>query len=247
MAMTLSATLSAFDQPILQQYPQPSQADLKALRQDDTVVALLSHENIIAFNQYYQDGLDGTNAVMYTRQSVLQRLHQVAQQLLPDYGLLVFDAYRSIETQTVLFNDFRAQVRRQHPDWDEGAILQQTLRFVSHPIDPGHFAVPLHNCGGAIDLAICNLKDQTILNFGTAFDAISDASATDFFEQDYQQGWGITESEWSVIRYHRRILFHLMKSVGFVNYQNEWWHFDLGDCYWSQVLGIDWLYDSVVL
>jgi len=245
--MNLSVKLPAYDQQIVARYQQPSQDDIEDLHQTDQIVPLHSYENIIAVNQYYQDALQGTNAIMYTRQSVLQRLQWVVKQLLPDYGLLVFDTYRSIETQTSLFNNFSAEIHRQHPDWNEAAILQETLRFVSHPTDPSHFAIPLHNSGGAVDLAICNFPTQTMLNFGTAFDEINNASVTDFFEQNYQKWWGVTPSEWLQIRAHRRILFHLMKAAGFINYENEWWHFDLGDCYWSNILGIDWIYDQVVL
>lgn len=247
MTSQLTHQLAAFNQPIIAEYRQPTAAELETLTADCAVVPLQSEHNIVAANQYYHDGLEGTDPVMYTRQSVLQRLQHIAQQLLPHYGLWVFDTYRSIATQTSLFNDFSAQVQRQHPDWDAQAVLQETLRFVSHPSDPGHFAVPLHNSGGAVDLAIYDLQTQTLVDFGTAFDEISDASATDFFEQDYQSGWGVDAAQWVMVRHHRRILFHLMKSVGFINYENEWWHFDLGDCYWSKVLGIEWVYDRVTL
>lgn len=236
-----------FDQPIVTSYPQPTAIEIDLLRQEGQVVPLLSQGNIVAINQYYQDGLPGTDAQMYTRLSVLKRLHQIAEQLLPHYGLLIFDTYRSIRTQQALFDDFTTQVRNQHPDWNEADILQETLRFVSHPTDPGHYPIPLHNSGGAVDLAICDLKTHTMLDFGTTFDAISDASATQFFEQDYQPGWGITQTQWLSVRTNRRVLYNLMKSVGFINYHNEWWHYDLGDCYWAKVLGIDWVYDRVVL
>ncbi len=26
-----------------------------------------------------------------------------------------------------------------------------------------------------------------------------------------------------------------MKAAGFVNYAEEWWHYDLGDCIWSEL------------
>ena len=35
-----------------------------------------------------------------------------------------------------------------------------------------------------------------------------------------------------------------MKSVGFVNYEQEWWHYDLGDCIWSEKMDIDWYFDG---
>ena len=77
---------------------------------------------------------------------------------------------------------------------------------------------------------------------GTDFDAITPASYTNFFEQEFNENFGISKERWLLIRKNRRILFNCMKYVGFTNFQVEWWHFDLGDCMWAKELEQNWYF-----
>lgn len=36
------------------------------------------------------------------------------------------------------------------------------------------------------------------------------------------------------IKGHRKLLCDVMRAIGFTSYQYEWWHFDIGDVFWSK-------------
>jgi D-alanyl-D-alanine dipeptidase len=80
---------------------------------------------------------------------------------------------------------------------------------------------------------------------GTDFDDLTEKAATDYFERPYDSNSNRDEASWESLRIHRRILFHSLRTVGFFNWKYEWWHFDIGDCVWSQELGLPWIYDSM--
>ena len=73
---------------------------------------------------------------------------------------------------------------------------------------------PAHTTGGAIDLTLID-RDGNELNMGTAFDAFTQATHTDFYE----------ETDEDIIKQNRRILYSAMTSVGFTNLPSEWWHY----------------------
>ena len=43
--------------------------------------------------------------------------------------------------------------------------------------------------------------------------------------------------ELEAARQNRRLLYHLMASVGLVNYSSEWWHFAYGERQWAARTG----------
>jgi zinc D-Ala-D-Ala dipeptidase len=74
-----------------------------------------------------------------------------------------------------------------------------------------------HNLGLAIDLTLINLRDSSELEMGTPFDTFSAAAHT--------------ANATGVAARNRQLLNGAMKWQGFLNYDQEWWHFsfDLRD------------------
>jgi D-alanyl-D-alanine dipeptidase len=90
-------------------------------------------------------------------------------------------------------------------DWAERTGRRQLL-------DSGYIARrSRHNLGVAVDLTLVDLVTGTEVPMGTPFDTFSEAAHT-------------ANAEGRVRRY-RDILVKVMASEGFVNYDQEWWHF----------------------
>ncbi|MGD9153420.1 MAG: M15 family metallopeptidase [Gammaproteobacteria bacterium] len=216
-----------------------------AMQNGSQICILDDSQNILPVNIYHQKNLKGTYPNIFTRCIVMERIQQVANKLAPDYGLMVFDAYRSIDTQMHLFNLVCEEISAQHLDWNSKQVEQEARKFAAHPSDKSHYIIAPHNSGGAIDVAIYNLKSKEMCLFGTEYDDASELSKTDFFEKEFDSEFGLSAFEWSGIRFNRRVLYSLMIDAGFVNYPNEWWHYDLGDCIWAKEFGTDWMFSAI--
>ncbi len=197
-------------------------------------------------NNYYRAGYPGTLPEIYTREVVRQRLEQVAAILAPSFGLWIFDIFRSKKTQRFLYETMRAEIKQKKPELDGAELEKETRKYVSHPDDPArHWPAP-HNTGGAVDLALFDLKTGEKLYFGGPFDLTDVISQTDYFEQDYDwRSATFTENQWMEARRNRRLLFHVMLEVGFTNYHAEWWHYDLGDSMWANLRNTTPLFGSL--
>ena len=55
-----------------------------------------------------------------------------------------------------------------------------------------------------------------------------------YYEELVQKGTDLSSQEKSFLDY-RRLLFHTLIDVGFVNYPEEWWHFDYGNQWWASI------------
>lgn len=212
------------------------------LRQGSRIAELKAGPQIELFNAYHRLGIEGTQARMFARQAVAERLQRMRQALPAEYGMRIFDLFRSRATQLAIFEKIQNEVQNAHPDWNSDRVLAETKIFAAHP-DDAAFAVPPHNSGGAIDLTLT--FDGVPLDMGTSFDVPSPRSATAFFEAPYSNKSKMSKVHWLLIRRNRRILFNVMKAAGFTNYREEWWHYDLGDCLWAAELGTEWSYPSL--
>jgi D-alanyl-D-alanine dipeptidase len=198
---------------------------------------------LILENRYLKDGLKGSHPKMFARAAVVVRLHQIIEMLAPDYGLMIFDSFRSTTCQRDIFDKIHAQLRTLHPDKPGEWIWQETRKYVVHPDETSRYPVAPHNSGGAIDLTLWAFDEP--LDMGGAFDDPHLISSTDYFERPFDPAIGISPARWESVRRNRRILFHAMRHFGFTNYRDEWWHYDLGDCMWAQESGLSWVYHSM--
>jgi len=179
--------------------------------------------------QYFQWGLPGARERSMIREGVASRLAQVAESLPAGLTLVVWDGWRSYETQNALYTDWRGQLAEQHPEWTADRLDTETARYVSVPSADPRKPAP-HITGGAVDLTLADENGEA-LDLGTNFDAFVP-----------EAGAAALEDVPGPVRDLRRLLFWAMIDAGFTAYTEEWWHFDLGDQFWGSVLGRSALY-----
>ena len=181
------------------------------------------HPRIRFLASYAEQNIPGANRDLYLRQTVSDLLCRAVELLPEDMGLAIFDGLRPMAVQQALFDDYKARLATEHPAWDEATLIHETCRFVAYP----DLARPSgHLTGGAVDLTLC--CGDELLDLGTVFDDFRPIAGTRYFERD-----DLTDEE-KQIRDNRRILYHLLTSVGFTNYDEEWWHFDYGNTSWAR-------------
>jgi D-alanyl-D-alanine dipeptidase len=216
------------------------------LKTQQKVCKIQTTSHLLVHNAYYQRSFPGTFPEVFTREAVLIRLEKICEALAPKYGLYIFDAFRTKQTQAYLFETYKHQIHAKKSYLKSDELEVEVRKYVSHPDEPARFAVAPHNSGGAIDLAIYDRSTKTILDFGCSFDETEEIARTDFFEQAYHPAViEMSEERYNLVRNNRRILFNIMKDYGFTNYQTEWWHYDLGDCMWAIEHNTIHLFDSM--
>jgi zinc D-Ala-D-Ala dipeptidase len=73
---------------------------------------------------------------------------------------------------------------------------------------------------------------------GTEFDAFDARAHTRYFEGRVEAGPSLTPGEQAYLR-HRRVLYHALRAVGFVNYPQEWWHYEYCRSQYGPLVGLD--------
>lgn len=178
------------------------------------------------YSAYYHEGIAGSLQAVYTRQSILRKLHELLS-MLPDHlGILVLDAWRPIVVQEALRHNFRETLLLEYPDFNAIQIDDVLNQFVAKP-SQNPIAPSPHLTGGSIDLTLFDVVTNSELDMGTSFDAMDEASWSHYFEDNTEHFLG------QDIRDNRRILINGMKSIGFSNLPSEWWHFDYGNQLWG--------------
>jgi len=174
--------------------------------------------------RYHRAGLPGALSRGWLREGVAEALGRAAAGLPDGVTLVVWDGYRSIETQTALYEGYLAELTMVHPDQPADALEEAAARYVTPPSRaPG--APPPHLTGGAVDLTLGD-GDGVPLDLGTDFDAFVP-----------EAGARALENAAGPARDRRRLLFWSMWRQGFTAYVEEWWHFDLGDQFWGLARG----------
>lgn len=242
---TMKALQKFKDKPITFSYPKPGQTLLDKLKQQDACIEVFEESGFIIGNDYYKMGLPGAIPRVFCREALYLRMQKLRELLSPGYAIYFFDVFRTKKNQGYLFNEFQKRIKKSHPELIGEALEIETRKYVSHPDEPTRFTAPPHNTGGAIDLAFVDTKTNKVLSYGSPIDYSESISATDFFEQDFDEAVGLTKNEWIKARENRRVLFHSMISLGFTNYPSEWWHYDLGDGMWAQATGEKTIFHSM--
>lgn len=186
------------------------------------VPASLAPELILVRPRYHLEGLPGSLAECFVRESVLDRLLDAAADLPQGYRLVLFDAWRPLALQRWLFDRVSCEL-------EQSDGLEHIDEFVSRPLPDLAHSPPYHLTGGAVDLSIADHRGR-LLDMGSDFDATTDASQTAYFEQAT-----VGEGRATHWRDNRRMLYHAMLDAGFVNLPSEWWHYDFGDQLWASM------------
>jgi len=174
--------------------------------------------------RYHAMGLPGSLPGCWLRERVCERLVRAAAGLDDGHTLVVWDGYRTLETQTALYDGYLDELTLVHPDWPAEALEAAASRYVSVPSASPSAPSP-HLTGGAVDVTLGD-GDGRPLDLGTSFDAfVPEAGAV------------ALEGAPGQARERRRALFWAMAAAGFTIYPEEWWHFDLGDQFWGRIAG----------
>lgn len=171
---------------------------------------------------YLRQGLPGEKTCL-CRETVARKLCQAAEILPRGYGIYIFDSLRSLTVQKALYDQYRETAAKEHPHLSPRELDLLIDEFVALPVKRLDRPSP-HATGGAVDLTLC--REGQLLDMGIGFDDFTALAHTDALEHDCPPAM-------EEARQNRRILFHLMASVGLVNYSSEWWHYAYGERQWA--------------
>ncbi len=168
---------------------------------------------------------------VFVRETVAHMLVQCNEILRP-YGieLLALDGYRSIPLQKELWQYFMDRGKELYKNPTQEDLIKFAGTYSSNPesFDPENFRTwPVHNTGGAIDVTLRFIEDKKELFFCSYFDQADPISATRYFEKE-----NLDSAKQKEAQRNRRLLYHAMHAVGFINYPHEWWHYDFGTQMW---------------
>ena len=146
------------------------------------------------------------------------------------HNFKIWDGFRTLKTQTILYETYYDELRVQNGDWSESQLHEAVQIFVSRPSRDKALPAP-HNTGGAVDLTIIDSAGNE-LDMGTKFDEFNERSYTNHFA-------GFEDLNSKKFHNNRMLFIEIMSQAGFVNYHEEWWHFSFGDQAWAAEKGLD--------
>ena len=187
---------------------------------------------------YFNQGLADSPDVL-ARESVLKKLLVAKTKLRDGLNFKIWDGYRTLKTQTVLYLGLYKKIVRERPLLAGARALKKTEEFVMKPSFDLRKPSP-HNTGAALDLTLVYPNGEEV-DMGTAFDLFDKPSFTMHFRNAEE---GTQEFEW---HRNRMLLRSILTAEGFYNFPDEWWHFSYGDRLWAADCGKDALYGSWVL
>ncbi len=160
------------------------------------------------------------------RKTVYEKLNS-AQKLLPK-GLrfCLYEGYRSLDLQKMLFEARFDKVTKQHPNWTQEDIFNETIKLIAPVTNlDGSVNIPPHSTGAAVDVYLID-SDANPLDMGIHpkdwmqdDDGSISLTASRIISPDAQK--------------NREIMSAVLTEVGFVNYPTEYWHWSYGDRYWA--------------
>ncbi|MDA1060631.1 MAG: M15 family metallopeptidase [bacterium] len=207
----------------------------------------LSDRDFLLSPMYYDWGYSLT-PVITLRVGLIERLRKAKDILRKTPGcerfdIKVWDGYRTLKTQKILYDNYWNELKIKHPDWTDDQLSEAVEIFVSPPSRDHNYPAP-HNTGGAVDLTLVDEHGRDI-PMGTAFDEFNVRSFTDHFygeiddvsEIDDHRAMPFSPEECKDFHRNRMLLKRVMEEAGFKNYHEEWWHFSFGDQEWAMQTG----------
>ena len=134
---------------------------------------------------------------------MLSKANDLLQQKNANYRLLVYDGARPLSIQKILWNSLTQYSPKQR------------ATYVANPAQGS-----IHNYGSAVDLTIAMI-DGTPLDMGTKYDFFGELAYPK--KENYFLKIGkLTKQQIA----NRQLLRSVMKSVGYMPIDYEWWHFN---------------------
>jgi D-alanyl-D-alanine dipeptidase len=171
----------------------------------------------------------------YMRKTVYEKLVQ-AQKLLPQgIYFCIYEGYRSLNLQQMLFDRQYARFKKDHPTWSHEKIHIECTRLVSPVVNLDHsLNIPPHNTGGAIDIYLIRIiKDHVNKTKKIKMLPMGIHPKDAGIGEDKDGSLSLTKSLKisSQARHYRNIMSQALRAVGFTNYDTEYWHWSFGDRY----------------
>lgn len=162
----------------------------------------------------------------FMRKSVYEKLKEANAQLPKGIRFCLYEGYRSLALQKMIFEKQYGHVKSRHPDWSLADIFNETTKLVSPVINQdGSKNIPPHSTGAAIDVYLID-KNGAPLDMGI--------HPKDWMK-DKDGHLSLTHS--NIIseeaKTNRQIMSRVLTNAGFVNYPTEYWHWSYGDKYWA--------------
>lgn len=186
----------------------------------------LGKQNIIAYGPSPE--IKNNTSYTFLRKTVFEKLKAANAQLPKGMHFCLYEGYRSLELQKMIFEKQYENVKSRHPDWSLTDLFNETIKLVSPVINPnGNPNIPPHSTGAAVDLYLIDDQGKP-LDMG-------------IHPKDWMQDKGgvlsLTDSKAisGEAQKNREIMNKVLKDSGFVNYPTEYWHWSYGDRYWAFV------------
>jgi D-alanyl-D-alanine dipeptidase len=198
----------------------------------EALVEVSQRHRVFVSPAYWLRGYESALESVLLRAGALDRVELAAARLPAGLALLVWDGWRPVALQRVLYDDYREEIARS--SGRSGSALDSLVEmFVSAPSEEPLHPSP-HLTGGAVDLTLAT-ADGTPIDMGGGFDELSARSATAFYD-------GGASADERVYAERRELLVTAMESAEFTNLPSEWWHFDFGDQFWGHLTQRDAVY-----
>lgn len=192
---------------------------------------------------YFKLGHSDTDK-MYLREGAIEKLRLAQLNLrktkrCEGWNLKVWDGFRTLKVQKILYDDYYSVLKQKHPAWSDKKLRKGVEVFVCLPsYDP--LSPSYHNTGGTVDLTLVDENGEEI-EMGTPFDEFTEKAFVDYFADK-------KDPESVELHKNRMLLQKVMMDAGFINYEEEWWHFSYGTKEWAEKTGADFaVYGSVEL
>jgi D-alanyl-D-alanine dipeptidase len=217
----------ANQQPLITLIADPKVLAIPIIENNDPLVDLKDQAAID-----YGPSPEIPNNTDYTkmRNTVYDKLIE-AQNLLPQgIRFCLYECYRSLDLQKMLYESRYKIIAQHHPDWSDEQLFLETIKMVSPIVNlDGSRNIPAHSTGGAIDIYLIDDKGDP-LDMGI--------HPKDWMQDD-QGVLSLTNSTHisSQAQQNRLMMNQVLGAVGFANYPTEYWHWSYGDRYWAFQLG----------
>jgi D-alanyl-D-alanine dipeptidase len=159
------------------------------------------------------------------RKSVYEKLCRAQQDLPSGWRFRLYEGFRSLKVQQILFEQEYQRVIARYPHESEQKKFYETTHLVSPVINfDGSYNVPPHNTGAAIDIEMID-ENNELIDMGM--------EAKDWGQVTPELCLTACKTINKKAQQNRQLLLDVLQAQDFVNYPTEWWHFSYGDRYWA--------------
>lgn len=197
--------------------------DIPIIENNDPLIDIKS-ESKLAFGEPPECELT-KNDYTLMRQTIYDKLLRAQDALPHPLRFRLYEAYRSLKVQAMLFKEELSKVKERMPQLSHEAQFFEATRLVSpvYHLD-GSKNTPPHATGAAVDVEIINAHGEPIdmgMDIRNWLNVAPELCATHFDKLSNKA------------KSNRQLLLDVMQAEGFVNYFTEWWHFSYGDKLWA--------------